>query len=55
MSLGTVVDVEVDDSYTLESFRAPKLNALLVRPLVDRLHDPEDISIGMISRDIRGA
>ncbi|RSL51152.1 hypothetical protein CEP54_011553 [Fusarium duplospermum] len=35
----------IDDSYTLESFRAPKLNALLVRPLVDRLHDPEDISI----------
>ncbi|RTE79092.1 hypothetical protein BHE90_006406 [Fusarium euwallaceae] len=35
----------IDDSYTIESFRTPKLNALLVRPLVNRLHDPEDISI----------
>ncbi|KAM6536430.1 hypothetical protein FALCPG4_002435 [Fusarium falciforme] len=35
----------IDDSYTIESFRAPKLNALLVRPLVDRLYDPNDISI----------
>ncbi|KAI8676335.1 hypothetical protein NCS56_00520900 [Fusarium sp. Ph1] len=35
----------IDDSYTIESFRVPKLNALLVRPLVDRLYDPNDISI----------
>ncbi|RMJ16193.1 hypothetical protein CDV36_004128 [Fusarium kuroshium] len=35
----------IDDSYTIESFRTPKLNALLVRPWVNRLHDPEDISI----------
>ncbi|RSL99240.1 hypothetical protein CEP52_009863 [Fusarium oligoseptatum] len=35
----------IDDSYTIESFRTPKLNALLVRPLVNRLYDPEDISI----------
>ncbi|RSL62439.1 hypothetical protein CEP53_004792 [Fusarium sp. AF-6] len=36
----------IDDSYTIESFRTPKLNALLVRSLVDRLYNQEDISIG---------
>lgn len=30
----------------MEHFRQPNLNALIVRPLVDRLYDSRDNSIG---------
>ncbi|KND89680.1 hypothetical protein TOPH_05616 [Tolypocladium ophioglossoides CBS 100239] len=33
------------DPYTLEHFREPRLNALIVRPLVDRLYSPPDTSV----------
>jgi hypothetical protein len=38
-----------DDPYTLEQLRAPRMNMLVVRPLVDKLHnDGEgDIWAGM--------
>jgi len=36
----------VDDPYTLDQLKDPQMNALIVRPLVDRLYDPEDICIG---------
>lgn len=39
----------LDDPYTLDHFREPSLNALIVRPLVDRLYDAQDISIGMVT------
>jgi hypothetical protein len=35
-----------DDPYTMEHFRDPKMNALVVRPLVERLYNPDDISVG---------
>jgi hypothetical protein len=35
-----------DDPYTLDQLRAPRMNVLIVRPLVDRLYDPDDISVG---------
>ena len=38
--------LNVDDPYTLDQLKDPQMNALIVRPLVDRLYDPEDICIG---------
>ena len=35
----------IQDPYTTEQLRAPKLNTTVVRPLVDELYDMQDISI----------
>ncbi|KAK7543575.1 hypothetical protein IWX49DRAFT_328964 [Phyllosticta citricarpa] len=35
----------IDDPYTLVQLRDPRMNALIVRPLVDRLYDPKDCSV----------
>ncbi|KAK4086782.1 hypothetical protein Purlil1_8947 [Purpureocillium lilacinum] len=40
-----LVLASIDDPYTLEHFREPSLNALIVRPLVDRLYDPQDTTV----------
>ncbi|KAI5464049.1 hypothetical protein BGZ63DRAFT_502840 [Mariannaea sp. PMI_226] len=40
-----LVLASIDDPYTLEHFKDPKMNALVVRPLVDRLYNPDDISV----------
>ncbi|KAG5983437.1 hypothetical protein E4U55_008145 [Claviceps digitariae] len=40
-----LVLASIDDPYTLDHFRQPSLNALIVRPLVDRLYETKDISI----------
>ncbi|KAL8690928.1 MAG: hypothetical protein Q9218_003741 [Villophora microphyllina] len=39
-----VID-HIDDPYNLEQLRAPRMNALMVRPMVDRLYALNDISI----------
>ncbi|KAG8410853.1 hypothetical protein J3458_016610 [Metarhizium acridum] len=41
-----LVLASIDDPYTLDHFRQPNLNALIVRPLVDRLYETQNISIG---------
>ncbi|KID78793.1 Calcium channel YVC1 [Metarhizium brunneum] len=40
-----LVLASIDDPYTLDHFRQPSLNALIVRPLVDRLYETQNISI----------
>ncbi|KAJ0164856.1 Calcium channel YVC1 [Colletotrichum tanaceti] len=35
----------IDDPYTLDQLREPRMNSLVVRPLVDRLYDPDDPTI----------
>ncbi|KAL8942642.1 MAG: hypothetical protein Q9216_001555 [Gyalolechia sp. 2 TL-2023] len=35
----------IDDPYSLEQLRAPRLNTLVIRPLVDHFYDQKDISI----------
>ena len=35
-----------DDPYTPEQLKAPRMNKLVVRPLLDQLYDPHDISVG---------
>jgi hypothetical protein len=38
--------VFIDDPYTLEQLLSPRITVSIVRPLVDRLYDPDNISIG---------
>ncbi|EJT73539.1 nonselective cation channel [Gaeumannomyces tritici R3-111a-1] len=40
-----LVTAAVDDAYSLDQLKDPRLNKLVVRPLVDRLYDADDISI----------
>ncbi|KAI4189199.1 MAG: hypothetical protein L6R41_001642 [Letrouitia leprolyta] len=35
----------IDDPYSLEQLRAPRLNTLVIRPLVERFYDLKDVSI----------
>ncbi|KAK4446046.1 hypothetical protein QBC34DRAFT_357336 [Podospora aff. communis PSN243] len=39
-----LVMAAVDEPYTLDQLRAPRMNIQLVRPLVDRLYNPDDLS-----------
>ncbi len=36
----------IDDTYTLEELRTPHMDHQVVRPLVERLYNPEDPAIG---------
>ena len=36
----------IDDPYTLEQLMSPRMNVSIVRPLTDRLFDPDDPSMG---------
>ncbi|KAL6149602.1 hypothetical protein ACJQWK_02402 [Exserohilum turcicum] len=35
----------IEDPYTVDQLREPRMNVLIVKPLVDRLYDEDDISI----------
>ena len=39
-------DAQIEDPYTLEQLRSVRMNVMIVRPLIDRLYDPDDVSIG---------
>lgn len=36
----------IEDPYGMEQLKEPRMNVLIVKPLVDRLYDPDDISTG---------
>lgn len=36
----------IEDPYTMDQLKEPRMNVLIVKPLVDRLYDESDISIG---------
>ncbi|KAF9878175.1 putative nonselective cation channel [Colletotrichum karsti] len=40
-----LIIASIDDPYTLDQLSDPRLNVLIVRPLVDRLYNPKDITI----------
>ncbi|KAF2760801.1 hypothetical protein EJ05DRAFT_461371 [Pseudovirgaria hyperparasitica] len=40
-----LVMASIDDPYSFEQLKEPRMNVLIVRPLVDRLYDPEDVSV----------
>jgi len=41
-----LVLASVEDPYTMDQLKEPRMNVLIVKPLVDRLYDEEDISVG---------
>jgi hypothetical protein len=55
-----LIMASIDDPYTIEQLREPRLNVLIVRPLVERLYDCDDVSVGewtspLLMRDMREA
>ncbi|KAF2459548.1 hypothetical protein BDY21DRAFT_282505 [Lineolata rhizophorae] len=40
-----LVRASIDDPYTPEQLKEPRMNVLIVKPLVDRFFDPDDISV----------
>lgn len=36
----------IDDPYSLEELRSPRMNSSFVRPMVDQLYDKHDVSVG---------
>ncbi|KAI0154041.1 hypothetical protein BJ166DRAFT_555886 [Pestalotiopsis sp. NC0098] len=40
-----LITATLEDPYTLDELRGPRLNVVIVRPLVNRLYDPDDPSV----------
>ncbi|KAL5606529.1 uncharacterized protein BROUX77_003722 [Berkeleyomyces rouxiae] len=40
-----LVIAAIEDPYTAEQLRGPRMNKLIIRPLVERLYDPQDLSL----------
>lgn len=41
-----IVLASIEDPYTVEQLREPRMNVLIVKPLVDRLYNKKDVSVG---------
>lgn len=50
ISIRRLVLALIEDPYSIEQMREPRMNVLIVKPLVDRLYDEDDISIGTCAR-----
>jgi hypothetical protein len=48
-----LVLASIEDPYTMDQLKEPRMNVLIVKPLVDRLYDEDDISIGRRRTPIR--
>ena len=40
-----LVIASIEDPYSVEQLRSPRMNVALLRPLVDHLYDPDDVSV----------
>ncbi|KAK5125212.1 hypothetical protein LTR85_000888 [Meristemomyces frigidus] len=40
-----LVIASIDDPYSLDQLRSPRMNVAVIRPLVDHMYDPDDVSI----------
>ncbi|KAF2175631.1 hypothetical protein K469DRAFT_701665 [Zopfia rhizophila CBS 207.26] len=40
-----IVLASIDDPYTVDQLKEPRMNILIVKPLVDRLYDEDDVSV----------
>jgi len=40
-------DASIDDPYSIEQLRDPRMNLSVVRPFVDKLYELNDVSMGM--------
>jgi hypothetical protein len=45
----TSANLYSDDPYSLDQLRDPRINVSIVRPLVDRLHELDDVSVSKLS------
>ena len=43
-----LVLASIEDPYTMDQLKEPRMNVLIVKPLVDRLYDDADISVGTL-------
>ena len=41
----SLTDLGIDDPYSIEQLRDPRMNISVVRPLVDKLYELDDVSI----------
>ncbi|UKZ64389.1 uncharacterized protein TrAtP1_005604 [Trichoderma atroviride] len=44
-----LIIASIEDPYTSTQLTSPRVNTLVVRPLVDRLYDPDETSIGLLA------
>lgn len=47
-----MIIASMEDPYTFEQLKEPRLNVLVVKPLVDLLYDEDDVSVGMFCSSI---
>ncbi|KAF2766975.1 hypothetical protein EJ03DRAFT_376564 [Teratosphaeria nubilosa] len=40
-----LIIASIDDPYSLDQLKSPRMNVAVIRPLVDHLYDPDDVSI----------
>lgn len=43
-----MIIASMEDPYTFDQLKEPRLNVLVVKPLVDLLYDEDDVSVGML-------
>jgi hypothetical protein len=48
-SLALLLRRELDDPYSIEQLRDPQMNLSVVRPLVDKFYELNDVSISKLS------
>lgn len=46
LSIRRLVIASIDDPYSADQLRSPRMVGAVIRPLVDHLYDPDDVSIG---------
>lgn len=43
-----ILIVQIDDPYSIEQLRDPRMNVSVVRPLVDRCYEDQDLSMSKL-------
>lgn len=43
-----LVLASIEDPYSMDQLKEPRMNVVIVKPLVDRLYDEDDISVGKV-------
>jgi hypothetical protein len=46
-----IADFALDDPYSLEQLKDPRMSVSVVRPLVDVLYKLQDVSVGRLNKD----
>lgn len=54
-SIRRIILASIEDPYSMEQLKEPRLNVLIVKPLVERLYDEDDVSLGRCPLSSRNA